>query len=310
MSEANARLRLLDEHELAAEGPPEAIRLPLDLIDPNPDNPRRQYTEIDQLADSIADPDIGLLQPILVRRIGDRYQILAGHRRFTAFQMLHKAQPHAPQWRTIPAVVRRMDDDAAYVALLSAQFHTRPFSSREEASALERLAATGLTLKQIGTKLHRTEGWTSRRLRVYADAILSPYVQTGKLLVTVAEQLLPISDPKLRKSLAEQAAKNQWSQPKVRAEVRNLAVDRQLSRIDALQRELMQLLSSVEPGRISVDLGLDLAALAKRIDTLGGRRPVHMPTVEQAKRAAGISEHPRPRRKSVKPAKRTRFRTA
>lgn len=296
--------RLLSEQELAEAGPPEAVRIPITEIDPDERNPRRMYAEIDQLAESIADPKIGLLQPILVRREGNRYRIVAGHRRLAAFQLLRDQFPHDARWRSIPAAIRRMDDDAAYLALITAQVHTKNFTPREEAAALEQLAATGLTITDISERLHRTKAWASKRLRVYADAVLSPYVQTGRLAASVAEELLLIADPKLRKAAAERAVKEHWSQAYARAESRKFAADRQIARVEVLARELLDILSSVDSGRIPVGLGLDLNTLARRIDVISGRRPPRLPTVEQAQRQAGVKPKPNGRQQ-----KRTRFRT-
>src|SRR4051794_739948 len=64
VSESARRPKLLEPAELAEQGPPEAVRLPLDLIDPSPRNPRRDPREVDQLADSIQ--SFGLLQPVTV----------------------------------------------------------------------------------------------------------------------------------------------------------------------------------------------------------------------------------------------------
>ena len=53
--------------------------LPPDAIDPNPDQPRKRFTDLDELARSIHDR--GLLEPIMVRLIGERYQLIHGERR-------------------------------------------------------------------------------------------------------------------------------------------------------------------------------------------------------------------------------------
>jgi hypothetical protein len=74
--------------------------------------------------------------------------------------------------------------------LLSSQLHTRNWQPREEATALERLAQASRRLKQIGESLNRTESSASKkRLRVHASAVLSGFVQTGKLASAVAQEL-------------------------------------------------------------------------------------------------------------------------
>src|SRR4051794_33707808 len=77
--------------------------LDVDLIEPNPEQPRTRFTEenLEELAQSIRTN--GVVQPIVVRRVGSRYQIVAGERRWRASQ---KAE-----LRRIPAVVREVTDE-------------------------------------------------------------------------------------------------------------------------------------------------------------------------------------------------------
>jgi len=284
-------LRLLDPQELAELGPPEAVRLPLDLVDPNPRNPRKDLAEVDALAENIR--QFGLLQPITVRRISDRYELLGGHRRRAAFQLLQEQHPLEPQWRTIPAVVRTMDDDQSYLALISGQVHNRAWKPREEAFALERLALAGLTLTQIGSSLNRTESWASKRLRVYADSVLSGYVQSGRLSTSVAEEFLIVLDVEVRRDLAERAASESWSQDKARGEVRSLRLDKQLREVAKRARELLEILSVVDVSKLPLADRQTLWTLRGRITALG-RGPV-IPTIEQAQAAAKINPDARPR---------------
>lgn len=287
------RRPLLEPHELAEAGPPEAVRLPLDLIDPNPANPRRQLAEIDALADNIR--TFGLLQPVTVRRAGERYELLGGHRRWAAFLLLHEQTPTDPLWRTIPAVVRtENDDDRAFRMLISSQVHSRAWRPREEASALERLVLGGRNLKQIGEALNRTESWASKRLRVYADAVLSGYVQTGTLAASVAEELLTVLDPAIRKDLAERAVAEQWSQDQARGEVRALRLDRRLAEIARRARELVEILSGIDASRLPRSATDDLLTLRNRIHFLAtGQQPV-FPTIETAQKVAGVKQQERP----------------
>lgn len=287
---------LLEPNELAEQGPPEAIRLPLDLVDANPHNPRRDLRDVEALTDNIR--AFGLLQPVTVRRIGERYELLGGHRRRAAFLALRDHYPHEVQWRSIPAVIRSAaDDDRAFLMLLSSQLHNSNWRAREEASALERLVLGGRTLQQVGHELHRSEGWVSRRLRVYADDVLSGYVQTGRLPAATAEELLPVLDVGLRKELADRAVEESWSQDKARGEVRSLRIDRQLREVAKRARELLDLLSAVDPGRLPPNAAKDLWQLQRRIVTIGKGGPT-IPSIEQAERAAHVDQRKTPRRRT------------
>jgi ParB family chromosome partitioning protein len=295
---------LLEAADLAEIGPPEAVRLPLDLVDPNPQNPRRDLVEVDALADNIK--AFGLLQPVTVRRQGERYQLLGGHRRRAAFALLREREPHEVQWRSIPAVVRTSDDDDRdYLRLISSQVHVLGWRPREEAAALERLVVAGRTPTQVGEALHRSKAWASKRLRVYADAVLSGYVQTGQLATGVAEELLPILDTETRKAFADRAASEQWSQDQARGEVRALRLDKQLRDIARRTRELLGVLSAIEAARLPSGAARDLWALHGRIEQLAlGQRP-KFPSLDAARKAAGVSENPSRRANRARPKRRT-----
>jgi ParB/RepB/Spo0J family partition protein len=281
---------LLDEHELAEAGPPEAIRLPLELVDANPQNPRGKLIEIDALAENIR--QFGLLQPVTVRRMGERYELLGGHRRAAAFALLRDRLPLEPQWRTIPAVVRTFGDDDSYLALISSQVHSKSWKPREEAAALERLVIAGRNLKQIGAALNHSEAWASKRLRVYADAVVSGYVQTGKLAAGVAEELLPILDVETRKQFAERAVAEGWTQDQARQQVRGLRLSSQLGNLGRKARDLVELLSQIEGNRITVDVFRDLWTLHGRVEVLAaqarGDQP-RVPSIEEAEKVAGVT---------------------
>jgi ParB/RepB/Spo0J family partition protein len=291
------KTRLLEPHELAEQGPPEAVRLPIELVDENPRNPRRELAEIDALAENIR--VFGLLQPVTVRRQGERYELLGGHRRRAAFALLREQEPHEVKWRTIPAVVRTADDESSYLMLISGQVHNRAWKPREEAAALERLAEVH-TLRQIGDMVHRGESWVSKRLRIYADSVLSGYVQSGRLAAGVAEELLLVDDIEVKTTFAQRAADESWTQDQARAEARALKLDKQLRHIARQARGLLSVLSGIDPTRLPPSATRDLWSLRGRIEQLAtGQQPV-FPTIEAAQRAANIN--------ATRPVKRRRTR--
>ena len=278
---------LLEPQDLAELGPNEAPRLPLDLVDPNPQNPRRELVEVDALADNIR--EFSLLQPITVRRNSERYEVLGGHRRLAAFNLLREREPHADQWRTIPAVVRSTDQDRGYLMLISGQVHVRNWKPREEAAALERLVLAGRTTTEVGQALHKTTSWASKRLRVYSDAVLSGYVQSGKLPTTVAEELLPVLDVNVRKEMADLAAKEDWSQDFTRGQVRGLRLDTQLRMISRTAKAMLEVLSTIQADQLPLGSAKNLWQLKNRIEMLAtGRKPI-FPTLEAAQKAARVN---------------------
>jgi ParB family transcriptional regulator, chromosome partitioning protein len=261
---------LVEPQELAESGPAEAVRLPLDLIDPSLRNPRKDLPEVEALAESIKDPDFGLLQPIVVRRLGGRYEIVNGHRRWSAYLLLKEQEPHNPHWRTIPAVVRTMDDQTAHLAMIVSQVQFRAWKPKEEAAVIEEMLTGGMNQKQVGERLHRTEAWVSKRSRMYSDAVLSAYVQTGKLPRSVAEEMLLVGDPSARREMAETAASEGWSQAQTRNQVRKLKREKELRLIQKRALELLESLAIVDRERLPEDAQITLVKLRLRIGQLAG----------------------------------------
>lgn len=289
---------LLDPADAAEAGPPVAS-IPLDLIDPNPQNPRKALHEIDALADNIR--QFGLLQPILVRRHGDRFELLGGHRRIAAYKLLAEREPHEPKWRAITALVRHEDDaDTLLRMLISGQVHINAWSAREEAATLEYLVRAGQNVTEVGQSLNKSTAWASKRLRVHTDSVLSGYVQSGRLLPGIAEEILPVADVATKKQIAQEAARLNLSQQQVKDRVRSLSEENQLNRIRRLAGELLECLSAVDPRQFPAELARDLWTIRRRIDVLGKGSERHVPTIEEAQRAAGVRTMERPLKRGQK----------
>lgn len=156
------------------------------------DEPRgRIRMEIDQdevksLADSIA--QIGLLQPIIVRADGQRYEIIAGHRRFLAFRLLGRVR--------IPAMVRDLDDAATAVARATENLGRVDLSPIEEAATYADLRDNyGLSPDQIGKEMGKSPGVVKRRLDLLKmPPQLQKAVHLKKISYGVAEELWRLGD--------------------------------------------------------------------------------------------------------------------
>ncbi|MGN8245259.1 ParB/RepB/Spo0J family partition protein [Cellulomonas soli] len=139
-------------------------RVRLADLRPDPNNPRTDLTDVVDLAESIA--QVGLLQPIIVRRDGDGLVVVCGHRRLAALQHL--------AWTSVDVIVRReMPADHVLAAMLAENNQRVSLDPIEEARALNRLKVIerltdGLLAKRIG----RTQSYVSGRL-----ALLSLSVQ-------------------------------------------------------------------------------------------------------------------------------------
>ncbi|HKX83018.1 MAG TPA: ParB/RepB/Spo0J family partition protein, partial [Pyrinomonadaceae bacterium] len=123
---------LLGEDAAAAKGSERpASELDIDLIVPNPDQPRSRFTEqaLAELAQSIASN--GVIQPIVVRKKGDKFEIVAGERRWRASQRAGL--------RRIPAVVKEVSDEKLLELALVENIQRAELSPIEEAKAYRRL---------------------------------------------------------------------------------------------------------------------------------------------------------------------------
>jgi len=291
---------LLDPADAAEMGPPAAIRIPLDLIDVSPFNPRQELFEIGSLAENIK--QFGQLQAILVRRSGDRFEVLGGHRRLAAFKLLAAREPYEPKWRAICATVSHEDDSNTLLRMLiSGQVHISDWAPHEESAALEHLVELGYNASEIGESLNKSPSWASKRLRVYNDSVLSDYVQSGKLKTGTAEELLPVVDVDVKKRIAADAVTHNLTQDQVKDRVRALRLDTQLSQVGRLARQLLDILSSINPHTVPIEMARDLWTLHGRIEVLARGSERKMPTIEEAQRAAGVKTQVRPLKRGEKP---------
>ena len=160
----------------------------LDLID-EPQGVIR--LEIDQeriknLAENI--DRVGLQQPIVLRPTGERFEIVAGHRRYLAYRLLGRDQ--------IPAIVRKMDDVACALARASENIRRVDLSPIEEAAVYADLRDNlGMTTNEIGKHMGQTQGIVKRRLYLLKmPPQLQKAVHLKQISYGVAEELWRIDD--------------------------------------------------------------------------------------------------------------------
>jgi ParB family chromosome partitioning protein len=220
---AVAAQRLSEERELSpsivsllsAEGAKSlGIRhVPVERIVPNPENPRLLFEEaaLEELASSIREH--GVLQPILVRPMGDGYQLVAGERRWRA--------AIRAGLQTIPALVEELDDDAALEIAVIENLQREDLSPLEEATMYDKMVTEhGYSIRKLAQKLGKDKGYLENRLRL-ADAPeeIRALVSVRKDTLSHAYELMKVQDPKKRKRLAAQVASGQLSLVKLRERI-------------------------------------------------------------------------------------------
>jgi len=128
-------------------------------IEPNPFQPRHDFNEeeIEELAESIA--NFGLIQPIVVRKIENGYELIAGERRLRAAKRLDK--------KLIPAVIREFNDrEMAEIALVE-NLQRKDLNFLEEAAAYQKLIKEfELTQKELAEKLSKSQSTIANKLRL------------------------------------------------------------------------------------------------------------------------------------------------
>lgn len=177
--------------------------LPIRMIDIRPGQPRKQFDQaaLAELADSIAQN--GVLQPILVRPVGDRYEIIAGERRFRASQMAGLSE--------IPAVtVNATDEEAARYALIE-NIQRRDLNPYEEAAAYRELKDQyGLTQEAIATGVGKSRAAIANALRLLdLPEETAAHLKDGTLSAGHARTLLGLRDPARIVPVAELAIRRQ-----------------------------------------------------------------------------------------------------
>jgi ParB family chromosome partitioning protein len=188
--------------------------VPLDRIEPNPQNPRLAINEelLQELAASIREH--GVLQPVLVRPLDEgRFQLIAGERRWRASML---AQQDA-----IPAIVEEIDDDTALEIAIIENLQREDISPLDEAVMFDRMVREhGYSIRKLAEKLGKDKGYLENRLRL-ADAPpeIRELVSLRKDTLSHAYELMKVEDPKKRRKLAEQVARNELSLVKLRERI-------------------------------------------------------------------------------------------
>jgi ParB family chromosome partitioning protein len=180
--------------------------LPVELIHPNPKQPRRRFDEqsLEALAGSLGER--GVLQPVLVRpRTGGSFELVAGERRWRAAQIAGL--------RSIPAIVREREDAEALEAALVENMAREDLNPIEEARACAALVEElGLTREDVGRRVGRSRVAVSNLVRLLdlPDEAIE-LVQEGQLSEGHGRALLLSHEHGERRRLAREAAEQGWS---------------------------------------------------------------------------------------------------
>jgi ParB family chromosome partitioning protein len=196
----------------------------LSRIQRNPSQPRTQFRPelIRELADSIRER--GVLQPVLLRPMGDAYQIVAGERRFLA--------AGEAGFTTIPAIVRPLTDREALLIALIENLQRENLNPMDEARAYYRLATEyALPHEEIGQRVGKDRSTISNILRFNnLPSEVQASLETGSITAGHARALLALPTPKAQVEYAKAIAQHGWSVRELEARVQRAHAGRPAAR--------------------------------------------------------------------------------
>jgi ParB family chromosome partitioning protein len=191
------------------------LEVPISSVEPNPRQPRRHFDEESLAALTASVVELGVLQPVLVRALGDeRYELIAGERRWRAAKRAGLD--------TIAAVVRPAGDMASLEQALVENLHRQDLNPLEEAAAYQQLIEDfGLTHEKLSQRVGKSRAAISNTLRLFQ---LPPTVQrmVSEALLTAghARALLGTPDRAFQEALAKKAVAEELSVRAVEEAVR------------------------------------------------------------------------------------------
>ena len=177
------------------------LQIDIDLIDPSPYQPRTRFREeaLEELSRSLRAS--GIVQPLVVRRFGHRYQLIAGERRWRAAQRA--------AFSRVPAVVRDVRDEMALEMTLVENLQREDLNPIEQARAFQRLIDEfTLTQEQVAERTGKDRATIANALRLLKlEAPIQELLEEGRLSAGHARALLAVAEPKARLDLARRIAR-------------------------------------------------------------------------------------------------------
>ena len=192
------------------------IEVPLDQIVPNPYQPRKviEPDAIRELAESISSE--GLLQPIVARRVNDKFELVAGERRWRAHQLLEKS-------KILVRVLSTSDISSASLALIE-NLQREGLNPIEEAYGYYSLINEfNLTQTDVAERVGKSRTYITNLIRLLQlDDELKVLISSKKISVGHAKVLLGIEDVKVRNDIGKKAAEEGWTVRQCEKEVESI----------------------------------------------------------------------------------------
>ncbi len=176
-------------------------QIDIDVIEPSPYQPRTRFREeaLDELARSIKSS--GIIQPLVVRPVGNRFQLIAGERRWRAAQRAGLGK--------VTAIIRQVPDELALEMTLVENIQREDLNPIEAARAFERLMDEfELTQDVVAERTGKDRTTVANAVRLLKlEAPIQEWIEEGKLSAGHGRALLAVLDPQLRMRYAQRAAR-------------------------------------------------------------------------------------------------------
>src|SRR5579871_4387907 len=181
------------------------VHVDIDLIDPSPYQPRTRFREeaLEELSRSIQAS--GIVQPLVVRKIGARYQLIAGERRWRAAQRA--------QLQSVPTVVRNVPEELALEMTLVENIQREDLNPIEQARAFQRLTDEfHLTQEQVAERTGKDRATIANAMRLLRlETAILELLEDGRITPGHGRALLAVEDSEERIGLARRIVKNGMS---------------------------------------------------------------------------------------------------
>lgn len=179
--------------------------IPVDAITPNPQQPRKDFdiNALNELAGSLRKS--GVIQPVVVRKVGPGYQLIVGERRWRAAKLAGLTQ--------IPAVVREVSDAESLELALVENLLREDLNPIEEAEAYQRLLAEfAWTQEELAERVSKDRSTISNALRLLKlPELIQNDLRSGRLTMGHARALLSLGSPSEQLRLREEILAHSWS---------------------------------------------------------------------------------------------------
>ena len=215
------------EHIELVEDSDKVVDIPLEEIKKNPYQPRTVFNEekLNELKESIEKN--GLLQPIVVKKAVKGYYIIAGERRFRAFELLGK--------KTIPAIIKEMSDEEMMIFAVLENLQREDLSSLEEAESYKNLMdKMELTQEELAKKLGKSRPYIANSLRLLKLPVeIKTELEKGIISAAHARTLLALKTKKAMIEVCNRVKERQMSVRELEEYINNLTKPKTTKKVKA-----------------------------------------------------------------------------